>query len=1272
MSTLAAGEVFAGYRIDGVVGRGGMGLVYRATESRPERTVALKVIAPHLAADADFRERFLRESQIAASIEHPNVVPVWRIGEEDGMLFLAMRFIRGRDLASLIAAEGRLDPFRAATIVDQVADALDTAHEQGLVHRDVKPGNLLIENRRRGEHVYLTDFGLTKQSAASTRLTRTGAAVGTIDYMAPEQFEARRVDARADVYSLGCVLFEALTGQIPYPRAGEPARIYAHLAAPPPKVSDVVAGSAPQFDEIVARALAKDPDARYLSAGDLAFAALAAAEGQPVIRAERSVASGLAAPADQREMKAPSAAHVPREPLPADQDVAAADEPADDTDEPTVTGQGHQGPLDRSATGAEAPPREAALPPALEAASRHPFVGRIEALDALRASWSEAQAGRTTMSLISGEPGIGKTRLAALFAQELQEAGAMILYGRCDEDPLVSYEPFVEALRALVAQVPGLDRQLDPKLEPEVLELSRLVPELRRHGTSEYGAPSGDQAERYLLFEAVLALFTQAAATRPVLLVLDDLHWADKPTALLLHHLLRAPSGGPTMLLGTTRDGLGPEHPLVAALADLYRDGTDRLQRVALGGFDEAETGALVNAQEHGRVDEGFIPMLHKLTSGNPFFIGETLRGLHDLPHARYAESSLRSLGVPAGADEVIQRRLSRLRPEAVELLAHAAVCGLEFQLDLLAVLMDIPPARALPLLEEALSAGLVVEPSVDRFMFCHALVRDALYNGLGSHGRRARLHLAVGEALERLANGGAPVAELAHHFHAATHVGGAPKALVYALAAADRAADALAYEEAAEFSAKALDALQHLGPSHEAQALRILHSVGRLRWKAGDRDGAQAAFLREAELARTLGDPEQFARAALGFAGRWYDAEQLDPLLIDLLEEALRGLPDSDSALRARVMGALADALQFSDLGERVSKLSHDAWQMARRSGDRDALISVLGGRHNALLYTAHLPERLRISAEWLELAEEVGHRDSSAQALTWRIYDLFELGDLAAARALHQRLIDVANDLKQPLYQAFAATWEFNLLELAGRFDEAEAAAAQCFRYARLAQGTFASSLYGAQLFVLRRDQGRLAELAELVEPLVGSDPKLPVWRAAMTVMRSETGDRDRARADLALLARDGAVPADGFWLPAICMLAESCARLDHGDLAATLMPLLDPYAQRNAQIGLAAFLGPVHRFLGLLAAQLDDLDRAKEHFDAALERSTASGALTTEVNVLCDYGELLTSHAQGDSERGRELLDRAESTGRRLGMAAVVRRAEAAKAGAAHEPA
>jgi uncharacterized RDD family membrane protein YckC len=293
-TSLAPGRVVAGYRIEGVAGRGGMGVVYRATQLALDRTVALKLIAPEIAGDEGFRERFKRESRIAASIEHPNVIPVHEAGEADGLLFISMRFVDGTDLRELIRGAGALAPARVAAIVGQVAQALDAAHERGLVHRDVKPGNVLIADRGGSEHVYLTDFGLTKRSASDSALTGTGQWVGTLDYVAPEQIEGRRVDGRTDVYALGCVLFEALTGGVPFERDTEVSKLWAHISEPPPSPSARRPGVAPAFDAVVARAMAKDPDGRFASAGDLAAAARAAASGQPALPDTGSTATTAA------------------------------------------------------------------------------------------------------------------------------------------------------------------------------------------------------------------------------------------------------------------------------------------------------------------------------------------------------------------------------------------------------------------------------------------------------------------------------------------------------------------------------------------------------------------------------------------------------------------------------------------------------------------------------------------------------------------------------------------------------------------------------------------------------------------------------------------------------------------------------------------------------------------------------------------------------------------------------------------------------------------
>ena len=290
---LAVGTQFAGYTIEAIAGRGGMGVVYRAHQSRPSRTVALKVISPQLAAEPGFRERFAHESEIAASIEHSNVIPVYEVGEESGLLFIAMRYVEGTDLARVIATEGRLPLERAVQILSELTGALDAAHAKGLVHRDVKPANVLLTREGGGEHLYLADFGLAKL-VDSRGQTRTGVFLGTLDYAAPEQLAGQSVDARTDVYAAGCVLYHMLTGSVPFPREGEPAIMWAHMSAEPPSARARVPDLPGDLDAVIARAMAKNPDDRYPSAGDLGRAARAAGERGGAGMLEPTLATGAA------------------------------------------------------------------------------------------------------------------------------------------------------------------------------------------------------------------------------------------------------------------------------------------------------------------------------------------------------------------------------------------------------------------------------------------------------------------------------------------------------------------------------------------------------------------------------------------------------------------------------------------------------------------------------------------------------------------------------------------------------------------------------------------------------------------------------------------------------------------------------------------------------------------------------------------------------------------------------------------------------------------
>jgi serine/threonine-protein kinase len=450
VADLVVGDQFAGCRIEAVAGRGGMGVVYRATELALGRPVALKLLPADRAGDPDFRERFQRESRMAAAIDHPNVIPVYGAGEEDGRLYLVMRYVAGTDLHEELRREGKLDPARAADVVAQIAAGLDAAHVAGLVHRDVKPANVLLT----GEHAYLSDFGLTRVVGSDTELTEAGQWIGTVDYCSPEQLRGERTDARSDVYALGCVLFTALTGHTPFGRGTVPATLMAHLHDEPPRGSAY--GAPRDFDRVLWRALAKDPEDRYPSAGDLGRAALAAARGEPVTETERSVARGPAAP------------------------EAAGPTGNGHREEPTVALGGATAATRLATAGTALAPEDPAPPPPPAAVHVHRRLRSRPAVAGAATVAVLALAG-VVLGLTLGDPGAGAARTGPLSRNEVRGAAQAFATAYGKEDAAALRRALTrDVLRVLpsgVARgretvVAQYDRQFDGKVRG--YELSHL------------------------------------------------------------------------------------------------------------------------------------------------------------------------------------------------------------------------------------------------------------------------------------------------------------------------------------------------------------------------------------------------------------------------------------------------------------------------------------------------------------------------------------------------------------------------------------------------------------------------------------------------------------------------------------------------------------------------------------------------------------------------------------------------------------------------------
>ncbi len=846
------------------------------------------------------------------------------------------------------------------------------------------------------------------------------------------------------------------------------------------------------------------------------------------------------------------------------------------------------------------------------------FVGRGDHVERLRTQWAQCHAGQSRLMLLVGEAGVGKSRLAAEFADEVHAGGGTVLYGRADEEALLPHQPFVEALRHLLTHA---DSALASALEPEREILSRLLPDLAGAAPGGPAAVQGaDDTMRYRLFEAVAALLCAATTRAPVLLILDDLDWADKPTHLLLRHLLRHPRLGRLLVIGTVRPSAMDREPaLVDLLTDMRRE--RRYERLTLPGLDDDATRALVADRLGLDVTPDFVHRLREQTEGNAFFIEETIRALveHGLAEGEPLTAAvLERIGVPEGVAQIVGRRISHLSPLAQEALTAASVVGRHFRLAVVARLVGEPPELIVGALEESMAAGLVLErqDSIDVFSFSHALVREALYGRL-SVSRRVRLHHGVAEALEALARDeSVNPAELAHHFLLARHFTGPGPARRYAIAAGERATELLAYEEAVQHYTQAAALFDD---DDAAARCEVLLALGRAQWRAGH-DGARHTFRTAADCAARRNDGDQLARAALGHSARYHESGYGGPGSHALLDAAIAALGDGDSPRRVLLLSRLAGNVAFgAGQRERAAQVSTEALAMARRLGDESLVLAALMARHATLLHVRHLDERLALSEEFMGLCAD--HRELLVERCHWRLYNLLEHADVDAARAEQPRLEALAQQLRQPQWHSAALGWRGLWAELAGDIAHAERCAEECLRQGRRADLKDALSTWAATLLMLRRRQGRLAELAPVVRRLAREDVRGTGWRSAHGLVLAETGDEVRARAiyraELAGLA--GALPQ--FWLTRAAMLSELCVRLSDADGARALYAALAPYAHCNVVVVYASCWGPVERSLALLAATFGDAPLSARHARSALARTRAMRAplLSAELEEL-----------------------------------------------------
>ena len=725
---------------------------------------------------------------------HPHIVPVFDLGDEAGEPYIVSeRMTSDVEMAIEVAGDQRLSLERAVEIARQVCLGLEFAHSRGIVHRDLKPGNVLLTEDGTAK---IGDFGLAMATDRS-RLTQEGMMVGTVAYMPPEQAIGGEVTPQADLYSLGAMLYEMVSGRPPFLGDDSVAIISQHINTPPVSPTWHNAECPKPLEALILRLLAKDPSGRPGSASDV----LTALEGVDLA-----------------------------------EDVGA---------DRTPDAEAHS--LDTLAGGV--------------------FVGRQREMGELKATLEDALSGRGRLITLAGEPGIGKTRTAEELATYASLRQAQVLWGRCYEGQGVPpYWPWVQAIRSYVRdQEP---ENLRSEMGAGAADIAEIVSDVKERIPDLEPAPALDpQAAQFRLFDSVTSFLKSASHSRPLMLVLDDLQWADESSLLLLQFLARELTGSRLLVMGTYRDvELSRRHPLAETLAELTRE---RLfQRILLGGLTQSDVGRFIELTSGMDPPSGLTEAVYAETEGNPLFVTEVVRLLvqegeltsemvQEGKSLRQGSGQAWTVRIPEGLREVIGRRLNRLSERCNQTLTIGAVIGRAFEIRQLQPLIeDMTADRALEVLEEALSARVIEElaETVGRYQFTHALIQETLADEL-SLTRRVRLHSRIAEALESLyeADAESHASELAYHFAQAREVLGTDKLIECSLIAGQRALATYAYEEALDQFQRVLDAKE--SDSTDAGGAAALFGLGRSQAALGRVEEAIPNFAKALDYYSDTGD---------------------------------------------------------------------------------------------------------------------------------------------------------------------------------------------------------------------------------------------------------------------------------------------------------------------------------------------------------------------------------------------------------------------------------
>ena len=890
-------------------------------------------------------------------------------------------------------------------------------------------------------------------------------------------------------------------------------------------------------------------------------------------------------------------------------------------------------------------------------------------MEALLTGLENAASGRGRLFVLAGEPGIGKSWLADELASAARTRGFRVLWGRCWEaGGAPAYWPWVQVLRSLLRD--GPPDTLRAQLGTGASHIAQIIPEVHDLFPGLPAPPSvNPDAARFSLFDAVTSFLRNVATAQPSVAILEDLHAADTPSLLLLQFLASELSEGRLLVVGTYRNTeLGADAPLTATLSELTRQPWTRM--LPLGGLSRTEMARFIELTVGRAPSDRLLAAVHRETEGNPLFVREVVELLaHEGRLDPSEDAPFQGLGIPQGIKQVIGRRLGQLPDVCKYVLTVASVLGREFDAEVVGGVAGLPRDRLGEALDEAVAARVVTEASTPgQLRFSHALVRDVLYDDL-SPSRRVSLHRRTGEVLEALYAGDLDphLAELAYHFTEATPTGDAGKALRFGRTAGDRAIQLLAYEEAVRLYRMALRAWDATKSRNDVERCELRLALGDAQARAGEFPAAKDTFLYAADLARTSRAPEQLARAALGYGGRFvWEAARGDRHLVPLLKDALAGLGKEDSLLRVKVMARLAGGPMRDEMArEPRDAMSRQAVEMARRLGDPATLAYALDGRYAAVWWPENLEDRLTIATELIQAAEEAGDKERALQGHHYRCLARLELGDMPGVYADADAKARLAEGLRQPAQEAYVVGMQATLALFEGRFADAEALIPRALALGQRAHG-WMEPVYGTlRWYALRREQARLLEVEERLQQAARDFPTYLVLRAVLAQLHTELGREDAAREIFETLAADdfARVPRDDEWIFCLSVLADVAESLGDVPRAGVLYRLLFAYAGRNALSNPDNCIGAVTRSLGILAAMTHRWPEAIRHFEDALAMNARTNARPWLARTQCDYARLLlTRDAPGDRERARDLLARSRWTCQELGMMALASRVSA----------